>query len=298
MFKPKISVIISTYNRTDYLNLTIQSVLSQTYTNIEIIVIDDGTPNTNNEVLCEKFDKVKYIKIENSGGPAKPRNIGILEAKGNYIAFVDDDDLWLPTKLERQVDILVNNPDFGLVHCYCEVIDEKGIKKNEIIGKPGRSDIKHGNVSMRMMGNWTVMMPTPLIRKEVVDEVGFFNEQMPAAGEDTEFWARCSFETKFYYIDEVLAQYRVHNNNISLEKAKYLILPLYLKEVIKKQLFSRRINKEQYYYLLNNLCKMQIKMVKTSFLKVFNNLFLLDYFWIFRKNNCKMMIYILLLKSK
>jgi glycosyltransferase involved in cell wall biosynthesis len=297
MFNPLISVIIPTYNRADYLAFTIQSVLSQTYTNIEIIVIDDGTPNNNNEVLCEKFDNIKYIKIENSGGPAKPRNIGILEAKGNYFAFVDDDDLWLPTKLEKQVAVLKNNPDFGLVHSCCEVIDENGIKKNEIIGRPGSLDVKHGDVSMRMMGNWTLMMPTPLIRKEVVDAVGFFNEQIPPALEDVEFWIRCSFATKFYYIDEPLAQYRVHYSNISEEKSKYIVLPLFLKKVVKEQLYLRIINKEQCFLLLNSLCKMQIKMVKISFWKTFKNLFLLDYFWIFKRNNCKMMIYLLFLNN-
>jgi glycosyltransferase involved in cell wall biosynthesis len=292
-----VSVIIPTYNRAVYLDLTIQSVLSQKHQNIEVIVIDDGTPNDKNEILCKKFDKVKYIKIINSGGPAKPRNIGILEAKGKYIAFVDDDDLWLPSKLEKQVAVLENNTDFGLVHSCCEVIDNKGVKKNEIIGRPGSLSIKHGDVSMRMMGNWTLMMPTPLIRKEVLDAVGFFNEQITPALEDVEFWTRCSFATKFFYIDEPLAQYRVHSSNISLEKVKYVELPLYLKEILKRQLIVRRINKEQYFFLLNSLCKMQIKMVKTSFLKTFKNLFLLDYFWLIKRNNCKMLFYILFFKK-
>lgn len=295
--QPLVSVIIPTYNRTDYLNLTIQSILSQTYQNIEIIVIDDGTPNSNNEVLCKKLDNVKYIKIENSGGPAKPRNIGIHEAKGKYIAFVDDDDLWLPTKLEKQVAVLENNLDFGLVHSCCEVIDENGIKKNEIIGRPGSLDVKHGDVSLRMMGNWTLMMPTPLIRKEVVDAVGFFNENMPSAGEDAEFWARCSFATQFYYVDEPLAQYRTHSGNLSRHELKYLELPYYLKNVIEQQLSSNRISNSQYRFLLNNLCVMQIITAKTNIFKTFKNLYLLDKFWMFRISNCKILNYILFLKK-
>lgn len=291
-----VSVIIPTYNRTDYLYLTVQSVVNQTYTNIEIIVIDDGTPNSNNEELCEKFEKVKYIKIDNSGGPAKPRNIGIREAKGKYIAFVDDDDLWLPTKLEIQVAILENNPDFGLVHSCCEVIDENGIKKNEIIGRPGSLDVKHGDVSMRMLGNWTLMMPTPIIRKKIIDVVGLFNEQMPAAGEDTEYWTRCAFATKFYYIDEPLAQYRVHSSNISGDVLKYLELPFYLKNVIVNQLSTHRISTSQYKFLLKNLCAMQIRSVKTNIFKTFKNLYLLDMFWMFKLSNCKMLIYILFFK--
>lgn len=297
-YNPLVSVIIPTYNRDLYLKQTIQSVLSQTYQNIEIIVVDDGTPNGKNELLCKKFDQVKYIKIENSGGPAKPRNIGIREAKGKYIAFVDDDDLWLPTKLELQVGILENNPTFGLVHSCCEVVDEYGVKKNEIIGRPGSLDVKHGDVSMRMMGNWTLMMPTPLIRKEVVDEVGFFNEKIPSAGEDTEFWTRCAFTTQFYYIDEPLAHYRVHSGNISADVLKYLELPFYLKNVLEKQLSTHRISNCQYKFLLNNLCKMQIRTLKTNIFKTFKNLYLLDVFWMFKINNCKMIVYVLFFKNK
>lgn len=294
--QPIVSVIIPTYNRTDFLKLTLESVLNQTYQNFEIIVVDDGTPNDKNMLLCQKFNKVKYIKIENSGGPAKPRNIGIREAIGRYIAFVDDDDLWLPTKLEKQVAILENNPDFGLVHSCCEVIDENGIKKNEIIGKPGSLDVKHGDVSMRMMGNWTLMMPTPLIRKEVIDKVGFFNEKIPSALEDVEFWSRCSFATNFFYIDEPLAQYRVHSTNISSNTSKYLELPLYLKKVIENQLCKHRISNNDYKILLNNLCRMQIRTVKTDVFKTFKNLYLLNICWMFKINNCKMLIYILFFK--
>jgi glycosyltransferase involved in cell wall biosynthesis len=294
--QPIVSVIIPTYNRTDFLKLTLESVLNQTYQNFEIIVVDDGTPNDKNMLLCQKIDKVKYIKIENSGGPAKPRNVGIHEAKGKYIAFVDDDDMWMPNKLEKQVAVLENNPDFGLVHCCCQVIDENGIEKKEIIGRPGSLDVKHGDVSMRMMGNWTLMMPTPLVRRHVIDEVGLFNEKIPSALEDVEFWTRCSFVTQFYYMDDPLANYRVHSTNISSNTSKYLELPLYLKNVIERQLSIHRISKRQHKFLLNSLCAMQIRTVKTNVFKTFKNLYLLDIFWMFKKSNCKMIIYILFFK--
>lgn len=293
---PLVSIIIPTYRRTDYLKLTLQSVLNQTFKDFEIIVVDDGTPNDENLFLCRTFDKIKYIKIENSGGPAKPRNVGIREAKGKYIAFVDDDDLWLSTKLEKQVIILENNPDFGLVHSCCQVIDENGEEKKGIIGRPGSLNVKHGDVSMRMMGNWTLMMPTPLIRRDVIDKVGFFNQIIPSALEDVEFWTRCSFLTSFYYLDEPLALYRVHFSNISGDALKYLELPLYLKEVIKKQLIIDRISNNQYRFLLNNLCAMQIRTVKTNVFKTLKNLYLLDKFWMFKTSNCKMLIYILFFK--
>lgn len=298
MSHPLVSVILPTYKRTEYLKLTLQSVLKQTFQDFEVIVIDDGTPNDDNLFLCQTFEKVRYIKIENSGGPARPRNIGIKEAKGMYIAFVDDDDLWLPTKLEKQVAILENNPEFGLVHSCCEVIDENGIKTNEIIGRPGSPDIKHGDVSLKMMGNWTLMMPTPMVRKEVIDKIGFFNEIMPAAGEDVEYWTRSSFFTRFYYIDEPLALYRRHSTNISSNAVKYLQLPLYLKNVINEVLYSKKITKKQYSFLLNSLCKMQIKMVKMDLFQTWKKLFLLDFYWLFKKNNVKLLIYVLFFKKE
>nr|WP_315155904.1 glycosyltransferase family A protein [uncultured Flavobacterium sp.] len=296
-YQPIVSVIIPTYKRTDYLKLTLRSILNQTFKDFEIIVVDDGTPNDDNFFLCQTFEKVKYIKIENSGGPAKPRNVGIHEAKGKYIAFVDDDDLWLPSKLEKQVAVLENNPDFGLVHCCCQVIDEIGIEKNEIIGRPGSLDVKHGDVSMRMIGNWTLMMPTPLLRKEVVDKVGFFNEIIPPALEDIEYWTRCSFSTKFYYVDEPLVQYRVHTNNISKDNPNYFYLPLFLKYILKNQLSIKKINKKEYKSLLDNVSKMQIKMIDKGFFKTFKNLFILDFFWFFKVSNCKLLVYVLLFKK-
>lgn len=296
-YQPIVSVIIPTYKRTDYLKLTLRSILNQTFKDFEIIVVDDGTPNDENLFLCHTFEKVKYIKIENSGGPAKPRNVGIREAKGKYIAFVDDDDLWLPSKLEKQVAVLENNPDFGLVHCYCQIVDENGIMQNTIVGRPGSPEVKNGDVAMRMIGNWTVMMPTPLVRMEIIKNVGFFNEIIPPALEDIEYWTRCSFATKFFYLDEPLVQYRIHSNNISKDNPDYFYLPLFMKSILQNQLSIKKINKKEYKSLLDNVSKMQIKMIDKGFFKTFKNLFILDFFWFFKVSNCKLLVYILLFKK-
>ena len=92
MSQALVSVIIPTYNRTHFLKETLNSIVSQTYSNIEIIVVDDGTPGDDNEKLCSEYNNLTYIKINNSGGPASPRNVGISNSKGKYIAFVDDDE--------------------------------------------------------------------------------------------------------------------------------------------------------------------------------------------------------------
>lgn len=279
MSYPLVSVIIPTYNRPDYLKLSIESVLRQTFKDFEIIVIDDGTPSIENEILCNKFGGIKYLKITNSGGPAKPRNEGIRLAKGKYIAFLDDDDLWHPDKLKIQIDVIENNMDYGLVHSCCEVIDEKGIKKKQVIGRPGHPGVKHGDVKLRMMGNWTLMTPTPLLRTSLIEQVGYFNENMPAAGEDREYWTRCSFYTKLYYVDTPLAYYREHLKSVSSISNEYINLPLFLKQALDKEWIKDNVEKKDYNLLLNNILFMQAKMIRKDFMKTVLNLFTLDVFW-------------------
>lgn len=286
-----VSIIIPTYNRTQYLKLTLDSIKNQNFKDYEVIVIDDGTPGDDNLLLCENYEKVAYVKIPNSGGPSKPRNIGISKAVGKYIAFVDDDDIWLPNKLEKQVQILEQNPEFGLVHGCCEVINNEGILQGKIVGRPGKPEVKHGDVNMRMIGNWTVMMPTSFVRKEVVDKVGYFNEEMPAAGEDVEFWTRCSFETKFYYLDNPMVYYRIHNENISSQTKEYINLPLYLKNVIDFYHKTNRLSSDDYSLLKNKLCFMQLKELnKTTFILVILNVFKISNIWFLNKNNVKIFL--------
>jgi glycosyltransferase involved in cell wall biosynthesis len=287
---PLVSVIVPTFNRTNYLKLTLQSIISQTYQNIEVIVVDDGSDGNENRTLCEQFSKVTYIKIENSGGPARPRNTGIRASNGSLIAFTDDDDIWLPQKLEKQISILDRNPEYGLVHGPCEVIDEKGNKTTEIIGRPGSPLVKHGDMKLRMMGNWTLMMPTPLVRRAIIEEVGFFDEEIPPALEDVEFWNRSSFYTSFYYLDEPLVLYRKHANNISSDKKKYVALPLYLVKVITKQKEEGRIDKKEAKILLDNVCRMQLKMIKFHPRRVLINMSRLNTFWFLNFGNIKLLV--------
>lgn len=276
----KVSVIIPTYNRVEFLKLTLDSVVGQTYNFIEVIVVDDGSPNTETAELCRRYENIKYIKIENSGGPAQPRNVGIENATGQFVAFVDDDDIWLPKKIQEQVDVLEEHKDFDLVHCYCRIIDENGNHTNDTVGKPGNTSLKHGDVKLKMIGNWTLMMPTPLLRRSLIDKVGVFNTSIPPALEDVEYWTRCSFYTKFYYIDKPLANYRVHIGNISTLNKNYVDLPLYLKDVLRIQLLKNRITQKEYKKLLQNVSFSQAKNIKRYPLNTFLNLFKINPFWI------------------
>lgn len=277
--KGLVSVIIPTYNRVDYLRETLQSVLSQTYNSIEIIVVDDGSPTSAAQELCETIQEVQYLKIPNSGGPATPRNKGIELAKGEFIAFLDDDDLWLPEKIEKQVNILNEYTDFALVHGYCQVIDKQGQLTDRIIGRPAKPADRHGWVSDRLIGNWTLMMPTPLLRGALVDQVGGFNTQMPQAGEDVEFWARCSMQAKFYYLDECLAYYRYYQSYGKQNKAAYRELPLYLNKAVRTAKDKGMINLPLASKLNNNLQQMVVKNTQKDWRRTFALLFRINSLW-------------------
>lgn len=276
---PLVSVIIATYNRPKYLKLSIESVINQTYSNIEIIVVDDGSPNNESYNVCKSYKTVNYFQVENSKGPAKPRNLGISKAEGKYIAILDDDDLWLPFKIEEQVALLENNSDFGLVHGYGQVINNRGLKTDEIIGKPGTPDVKKGDVSLKMLGNWTLMTSSVMFKKELIKRVGNFNETMPPAGEDVEFWIRCSFFTKIVDIGKVVFLYRKHEVNISKNNKLYINLPLHLKKVIDLNLNKNVISNNDYAILNKNLCIMQLKMINLGFFKIVKNMFEINSLW-------------------
>ena len=114
---PKVSVIVPTHNRADLIEYSIRSVLAQTYPDFELLVVDNGSTDSTRSVVDGIGDpRIRYIYQENSGGPAGPRNTGIRESRGEYVAFLDSDDLWVPTKLARQVEVLEKRPAVGLVY--------------------------------------------------------------------------------------------------------------------------------------------------------------------------------------
>ena len=128
--KPKVSIIIPTFNRGSFLDRTVKSIQSQTIKDWELLVVDDGSTDNTREIV-ENFikndNRIKYFYQKNCGCPSGPRNLGIEKACGEYVAFLDSDDEWLPTKLERQLDLFISstNPKLGVVACYLYIKDYK-----------------------------------------------------------------------------------------------------------------------------------------------------------------------------
>ncbi len=185
-YQPLVSVIIPTYNREAYLEESIFSVSHQTYTNVEIIVVDDGSKVNYAESICSKYLNCNYYYKLN-GGLASARNLGVSIAKGDYIAFLDDDDFWKLEKLEKQVEILNKNPSIDCVHSSAVVVDENGNLTGQSIGAAQNKVHKRsGYVFWNALGVWVVKSPTPLIRKKVFQPDLLFDETIKV-GEDVDF---------------------------------------------------------------------------------------------------------------
>jgi len=221
----KVSVIIPVYNAEKYIAATVQSVLSQTYKNFEIIIVDDGTPD-NSVKVCQQFNdsRIKIIHQRNRGLPGA-RNTGIRHAQGDYLAFLDADDIWLPEKLEKHVEHLNNSPTVGISFCYSAFINEQG-NSTGICQKPRKLyDITPSYVLCRNpVGNGSAAV----IRREVFEDIKFqdnlygtvedfyFDERLRRA-EDIECWLRISIRTHWRHegIPEILTFYRITSSGLS-----------------------------------------------------------------------------------
>ena len=226
-----VSVIVPTYNIENYIAETIKSVLAQTYTNFELLIIDDESPDRSVEI-CRKFDdpRIEIISQKNRG-LAGARNTGIRHAQGEYIALLDGDDLWLPEKLASHVEHLENNPDIGVSFSRSEFIDAEGNSLG-IYQMPKLTDITPDHLLCRNpVGNGSA----PVIRQEVFEEISFqddlhgaledcyFDEHFRQS-EDIECWFRISSQTnwKIEGLPIALTQYRVNGEGLSANIMKQL----------------------------------------------------------------------------
>ncbi|MCF6158763.1 MAG: glycosyltransferase [wastewater metagenome] len=209
---PKVSVIVPTYNRAHLLRMAIVSILNQTFQDFEILVIDDCSNDGTQEVIRDFHDKrVQYIRHKVNKGEAGARNTGILNSNAEYIAFLDDDDAWLPEKLMLQVNLLKKcPPEVGGIYTSCIEID--GINKRT---SWQRTATKRGYIYYDMFIENCVGTPsTVIVRRECFKKVGLFDESL-GFGTDYDMWIRISREFRFEYIKEPLVKYYVHNNRIS-----------------------------------------------------------------------------------
>ncbi|MBD3184760.1 glycosyltransferase [Candidatus Poribacteria bacterium] len=208
----RVSVIIPTYNRPRWLPETIESVLNQTYSDVELIVVNDGSTDNTEEVIESYRDKIRYIYKQN-GGPGSAVNRGIEESTGEYIARVDDDDLFMPEKVEIQVGVFQENPDVGLVASGHHIIDTEG---NILHTKSVPDFSKHGGL-ITMLRHCIFSQPTVMVRKECYDKVGLYKNTY---AQDYDMWIRIARCYPMKAIDKPLAMYRRHDENRSGKESR------------------------------------------------------------------------------
>ena len=207
---PAVTVAIPVYNGGRTITAALQSVFEQTYTDYEIIVIDDGSTDDTGAEVAQWGGRVRYERQAN-GGPARARNQALRHARGRYVAFLDADDVWLPRKLERQIAYFTEHPETGLLHTAALVsraptrtaLEALDTPAREVINDPPARvycDLFHSRLDINTL--------TVMARRDVLLECGGFNERRELHVEDWDLWLRIASRYPIGYIDLPLAVHR------------------------------------------------------------------------------------------
>ncbi len=204
---PTVSVIIPTYNRAAHLIEAIESVLAQTYRDFEILVVDDGSTDDTEAALAPYMSRIRYFKQDNSG-VSVARNRGMLAAGGEYIAFLDSDDLWYPEKLEKQIAFMRNRPEIGM--CYTDYF---------LSDDPNKAPQSRMNVHQadqrslaEILSKGSINLTSTIVfHRGLLSQIGLMDSTLFAA-EDYDFWWRIIHHTRTAFLDEILVFYREHPN--------------------------------------------------------------------------------------
>ena len=192
-----VSVIIPTYNRQEFLAKAVESVLKQTWPDIELIVVDDGSTDDTAAMLRARFPAVRYLYQENQGAAAA-RNTGIKAACCDLIAFLDSDDRFHEKKIEVQTLAMINSPEYHISHT-----QEIWYRRGRILNQKQKHRKESGDIFQRSLELCAVGMSTIMVRRELFDRVGLFDESLPCC-EDYDLWLRTSARYPFLLIDAPL----------------------------------------------------------------------------------------------
>jgi glycosyltransferase involved in cell wall biosynthesis len=207
-----ISIIIPTYNCEKYIGQAVQSLLAQTYKNFEIIVVDDGSTDETKAILEPYMDKIRYV-FQINGGESSARNRGLSMAKGNYIAFLDADDIYKPNKLEQQLNVFLKDSSVDIVYNDVEVVDEN-LQYTSTLNSEYMYEAKEDFLCMLLVRQ---IIPGPasiMLRKKCIDSGIRYPEQYRNA-EDYQFIINLASHYRFKYLKECLYIYRRHSKNLT-----------------------------------------------------------------------------------
>jgi glycosyltransferase involved in cell wall biosynthesis len=295
---PKVSIVIPSYNRGEFIEATLQSIQNQSFKDFEVIFVDDGsTDNTAQlvKVFCDNDPRFKYFRQENSER-AVARSYGLSQASADLLCLVDSDDLWYPNKLEKQIVIMDADPETMLCYASVNRIDMEGAP---VKSSPRQHAGFSGYIFFDLLMRNFIPSVTPMFRKLAFKEVGAqVTEFIPY--EDWDFWLRFSRLGKFHHIQEPLGEYRLHpgqsvqnvraehiekvtllvlDNNTKIDISKYLQLSSAKNnfKCVVSEAYSLANLRFAYWYLVAGKVEIAIDRLKKSVL--FSNKRFLDYRW-------------------
>jgi glycosyltransferase involved in cell wall biosynthesis len=211
MPSPRVSILIPAYNRANYLPETIDSVLKQSFRELDVIVVDDGSTDKTSQVVRAIADpRVQYIYQENRG-VSGALNTAWRAARGEYIAFLGSDDVMLPTQIETLLKIIERDTFLGLVYARAQAIDPQGNPLPQILGSSPKFA---GRELASLLYGDCVCGIACIVRRNVLERVGGYDETL-IANEDWDIWIRMAEVTRFAFHDEILARYRMHPTSLT-----------------------------------------------------------------------------------
>ena len=208
---PLVSVVMSVYNSEKYLKEAIESILNQTYTNFEFIIVNDGSTDSSLDIIQEymkKDERIVLISRDNKGLPYS-LNEGIEKAKGRYIARMDADDISLPARLEEQVEFMEKNENIGIFGTWAEVFGEN--KKTKLLKHP----VAHDELKVKLLFSVCFAHPTVMIRKYILDKYNLKYNLDYLNAQDYELWSQISEVNMMANIPKILLKYRISENSIT-----------------------------------------------------------------------------------
>ncbi len=219
---PKITVVMPVYNGEKYLNTAINSILNQTFTNFELIIIDDASTDKSVEIINSYQDqRIRLIKNNVNLGSPTSRNKGLQQSSGEYIALLDCDDYAYPSRLAEQFEFMENNPGFGMIGAWVEIMDENG----DLTGTVWEYLEPHEKIPCRLLFQNYFAQSSMFLRRSALYAVEsngeFYKRDYPCA-QDYDLWVRISRKFKVWNLQKVLIKYRVHSNCTSLKYADLL----------------------------------------------------------------------------
>jgi glycosyltransferase involved in cell wall biosynthesis len=212
---PLVSVVVPTYNGLQYVHEAISSALAQDFTDHEVIVVDDGSTDGTAEVVERQFPGIRVLKQRNRGAAAA-RNAGVRLARGRYVAFLDDDDAWEPTKLSSQVSLFRSRPELAMVFTNWRAIREDGVP----VPLRDRGFLLKGDMVKNIFLYSGVATPTVMVKKEVLIHAGLFDEGLHI-GEDDNMWMRIALDWPVGHVSDVLVRVRVRSGSVSHDGATF-----------------------------------------------------------------------------